>query len=259
MTDTLVVWAVDGKWPERSEEKEFGTYTEVRTRGCQTCPGHFTFQTNVFLFCRGDGGKEGCYTRTDANRRNSKSQTSLLIRWVKMGLKEEWEMRNSFFVNIFGHCSFTKEKLELFIISFASWCQAWSFREFVSALKFNMASNLISVYHWMRNSSKINSVNSRYFAKRLCFKEEWKLYTFRVTWGCVNKDMTETVTDGHDLGQKSEHVAWLQRWNISKTKACIFWSKQTLFKCFDDDPGELLLRFSLSGIPEKERKEYDNG
>lgn len=43
-----------------------------------------------------------------------------------------------------------------------------------------------------------------------------------------------------------------EQWKISKIDACILELKQTLFKCLDDDPGEL--RFSLSGIPMEKKK-----
>jgi len=42
---------------------------------------------------------------------------------------------------------------------------------------------------------------------------------------------------------------------MSKIDACILGLKQTFFKCLDDDPGELLLRFSLSGIPMGEKNQ----
>ncbi len=137
MTDTLAVGAVDGKWPERSEEQEVhtDTYTEMRKRGCQSCPVCFTFQTNVFLFCRGDGGKEGCsYIRTDANRRNNKNQT-LSAHQVSQdgpqGTSHGQTTRNTFSVHNFG--LHTKRSCSCSLLIFASWRQAW--KEFGSDYK----------------------------------------------------------------------------------------------------------------------------
>ncbi len=94
---------------------------------------------------------------------------------------------------------------------------------------------MCNVFHankQLDNSEKCFLIFKIFFVLLLCFLEldstQDTLLNFCVPlknenhilleWGWVNDD-DRLTSDGHDFGQKSEHVAWLKRWKISKTEA----------------------------------------